>query len=130
MYWCFHCYGVNKASSGPCIHCGKSIEPPESLTYDERLIWTLGHPDGDRAVLAARILGEHRSAGAVPALKAVVEQSSDPFVAAEALRSLIRIEELDRLHEFLEEAATSRSMLVASIAHKALDATPRDGHSR
>lgn len=123
-HWCFHCYAINAASSGPCVHCGKSIEPPETLTYDERLIWTLGHPDGDRAVLAARILGEHQSVSAVPALRAAVERGSDPFLAAEALRSLIRIEDIDRLRGLLQEAATSDSVLVADVARKALDDVP------
>jgi len=57
MYWCFYCYGVNAVDGGPCAHCGRPIESPAGLSYHERLIWALGHPDGDRAITAARTLG-------------------------------------------------------------------------
>ncbi len=54
MHWCYYCYVVNPGSTGPCIGCGRPVEGPSDLSYDDRLIWTLRHPDGDRAVLAAQ----------------------------------------------------------------------------
>lgn len=119
-YWCFHCYGLNSVSSGPCVHCGKSIEPPGSISYDERLIWTLHHPDGDRAVLAARTLGEHHVLSAEPALRSVIAAGSDPFLAAEALRSLVKIKGPESIRGLLEELADSDSFMVAEIARRAL----------
>ncbi len=91
MYWCFHCYGVNPRPSGPCIHCGRPVEAPSDLSSEQRLIWTLGHPDGDRAVTAAQTLGRKRAAAALPALRQVVTEERDPYLAAEVLRSLIAI---------------------------------------
>ena len=45
---------VSPRASGPCVRCGRPVEGPPGLSYDDRLVWALGHPDGDRAVLAAQ----------------------------------------------------------------------------
>jgi hypothetical protein len=55
-------------------------------------MWTLGHPDGDRTVIAARIIGSLRSRDASPALRQAVTAHRDPYLAVEALRSLIAID--------------------------------------
>jgi hypothetical protein len=74
MHWCYYCYVVNPGSTGPCIGCGRPVEGPSDLSYDDRLIWTLRHPDGDRAVLAALTLGMRRVRSALPALRDAVEE--------------------------------------------------------
>ncbi len=124
MYWCFHCYAVNPRSSGPCVHCGEEIAAPAGLSYDEQLIWALGHPDGDRAIMAAHTLGVRGSTQAAPHLRQVVEEEADPFLATEALRSLIAIEGVDPLRPFLESVAEHAGMLPAKVATEAL------GHGR
>ncbi len=120
MYWCFHCYGINPLPTGPCERCGRSVEAPAGLSYDDRLAWVLRHPDGDRAIVAARVLGQRHARGAVPALRAVISDGRDPYLAAEALRSLIAIEGSDRIHELLEGLAACDSFMVAAVAQRAL----------
>ena len=61
MYWCFHCYAVNDHPAGPCDACGQPVEAPPGLTRTDGLAWALRHPDGDRAVLAAKALGKLRA---------------------------------------------------------------------
>ena len=102
MHWCFHCYGLNPHPSGPCVRCGRTVARPPGLSYDQQLMWTLGHPDGDRAVIAARILGSLRSRDASPALRQAVTAHRDPYLAVEALRSLIAIDGVERLRPWLE----------------------------
>lgn len=79
VYWCYHCYGVNSLPAGTCVHCGRPIEEPGGLTQTTRLVWALGHPDGDRALVAARRLGLIRAREAVPALWESVRRSHDPY---------------------------------------------------
>jgi len=83
-------------------------------------MWTLGHPDGDRAVTAARILGSLRSRDASPALRAAVVADRDPFLAVEALRSLIAIDGVERLGPWLEELAAQAPFMVRAVAQRAL----------
>ncbi len=120
MYWCFHCYAINPRPTGPCERCGRSVQAPEGLSYEDRLVWVLRHPDGDRAINAARILGQRRAGAAAPALRAVVADGRDPYLAAEALRSLIAIEGRDQIRELLQELAASDSFMVATVAKRAL----------
>ena len=99
-YRCWHCYGSNSQPTGRCPHCGEEIAAPPDVSYDERLAWTLRHPDPDRAMMAARVLGVRRAYSAAPQLLGV-RDPPDPYVGAEALRSLIAIQGAEALHALL-----------------------------
>jgi len=120
MHWCYHCYAPNPRPAGPCVRCGRELEGPTDLSYDQRLIWTLGHPDGDRAVLAAQSLGARRARSALPALRRAVDEDRDPYLAVAALRSAVAIAGCDELREWLEQLARSDSFMVREVAQRAL----------
>lgn len=120
MHWCYFCYAVNRHSSGPCARCGRPVEGPPGLSFDDRLVWALGHPDGDRAVLAAQTLGTRRIQSALPALRRAVEEDRDPYLAVAALRSAIAIAGRDELRGWLEQLAQSESFMVREVAQRAL----------
>lgn len=120
MHWCYSCYAVNRHESGPCERCGRPVEGPPGLSFDDRLVWTLGHPDGDRAVLAAQTLGARRAQSALPALRRAVEQDRDPYLAVAALRSAIEIAGREDLRDWLEQLAHSDSFMVREVAQRAL----------
>lgn len=122
MYWCFHCYAVNDHPTGPCDVCGQPVEAPDGLSYADELVWALHHPDGDRAVLAARTLGRLGAREAVPALRAVAEDGGDIYVREAALRSVIEIEGTAPLRHWLEELSRSAPVNVRTIATEALRA--------
>jgi hypothetical protein len=69
-------------------------------------------------------LGEHRVMSAEPALRLAIATGSDPFLAAEALRSLIKIEGAEALRGLLEELSGSESFMVAEVARGALAELP------
>lgn len=121
MHWCFHCYGVNAQAQGACVHCGQWIEAPRGESFEQRLIWALEHPDGDRAILAARTLGVRRVREAIPGLRRLVTAGKDPYLAREALRSVIAIEGVDPLREWLLDVAAGESSMLSAVARAALD---------
>jgi HEAT repeats len=120
MYWCHACYAVNPRSSGPCVRCGRPVEGPPGLSFDDQLVWALGHPDGDRAVLAAQSLGARRVRAALPALRRVVDEDRDPYLAVAALRSAIAIAGADELRDWLEQLTHRESFMVREVAQRAL----------
>ncbi len=122
MFWCFHCYAINDHPSGPCRACGEPVEAPAGLSRTESLIWALRHPDGDRAVLAARALGWLRAAESGPALRAAAESGRDIYLRAAALESLLAIEGATALRPWLEELSRVGSFNVRAIARRALEA--------
>ena len=102
------------------------MESPPGLSYNQQLMWTLGHPDGDRAITAARILGSVRARDASPALREAVIANRDPFLAAEALRSLIAIDGVQRWRAWLEQlAAQTTPFMLSAVARRALEASPQ-----
>jgi hypothetical protein len=120
MYWCFSCYALNPRAEGQCVRCGRPVEGPPDLSYDDRLVWALGHPDGDRAVLAAQTLGVRGARSALPALRKVVDENRDPFLAVAALRSAIAIAGRDELRGWLQGLARSDSFMVRAVAQREL----------
>ena len=125
MFWCFHCYALNDHPSGPCDVCGKPVEAPAEFSWVDSLIWTLRHPDGDRALLAAGTLGRLRAQESAPALRSVaVETGTDVYLRAEALRSLIAIEGVEPLRPWLEVLSHDSPFNLRNIARQALDGPP------
>jgi hypothetical protein len=120
MYWCYSCYALNPRPQGRCVRCGHEVEAPPDLSYDDRLVWALGHPDGDRAALAAQTLGARRVRSALPALRRVVEDGKDPFLAVAALRSAIAIAGPDELRDWLHDLLQRDSFMVRLVAERAL----------
>lgn len=124
MFWCFHCYGQNAQRAGACVHCGQEIAMPAGISYEEQLIWTLGHPDGDRALLAAGTLGRRGAKVAAPRLRELASSSADPFLAVASLRGLLEIEGAEALRPLLVSLAEHGSFMVANIAREALYGLP------
>jgi hypothetical protein len=123
MFWCFHCYAVNDHPAGPCAVCGEPVEAPAGLSWTGSLIWALHHPDGDRAVLAAKTLGRLRARESVPALRGAAEEGKDIYLRAAALRSVIAIEGAESLRGWLEELSRDGPFNVRAIAGQALNGT-------
>ena len=96
------------------------MEGPPGLSFDDQLVWALGHPDGDRAVLAAQTLGARRVVAALPALQRVVDEDRDPYLAVAALRSAIAIAGREGLREWLQQLTRSESFMVRDVAHQSL----------
>lgn len=121
MFWCFHCYALNDHPRGPCSTCGEPVEAPAGLSYIDGLIWTLHHPDGDRALVAAQTLGRLRAHEAVHALHEAAETGPDIYIRAEAFRSLIAIEGVESLRPWLDALSRDAPFNVRGIAREALD---------
>jgi HEAT repeats len=121
VFWCFHCYALNDHRTGPCRACGEPVEAPAGLSWTDSLIWALGHPDGDRAVVAARTLGRLRARESVSALRAAAEAGKDIYLRAAALESLLAIEGAEALRPWLEALSRTGPFNVRAIARRALD---------
>lgn len=120
MYWCYHCYAVNDHPTGPCDVCGQPVEAPAELSWTGSLIWALGHPDGDRAVQAARTLGRLRARESIPPLRAAAESGKDLYLRAAALCSLIDIEGTGPLRPWLVHISHAAPFSLRDIALRAL----------
>lgn len=123
-FYCWSCYGRNDRATGACVHCGQEISPPAEATETQRLIWALRHPDPDVAIISARRLGTEGDRDAVPALRAVIDQPPDPYVAGEALHSLLAISTIEEERQLLQQLAASGPFMLRRQAEQALAAAP------
>jgi hypothetical protein len=119
--YCWGCYGLNEAARGRCRWCGQPIEEPPGTSFVDRLVWALHHPLHDRRILAAKALGERREAGARGALRTVIDEGDDPYLAAEALRSLLLIDGAAAHRDLVERLSGQGSVPVRAVARRALE---------
>jgi hypothetical protein len=92
MTWfCPECFEEIDTPRQRCPSCGALAED-DRQSYEDKLVRALNHRLPDRQVLAARILAALRSRAAVPRLAELAVDDKDPYLAAEAARSLALIE--------------------------------------
>lgn len=118
-HYCWHCHSANAQARGSCVACGQPIEQPPGTSYVDQLIWALGHPLPGTQMVAAQILGERREPAAEAPLRALAVQG-DPFLAAQALQSLVSIVGVDGARDLLEPLARSGAPAVQRVALEAL----------
>jgi hypothetical protein len=123
-FHCYSCYGLVEEADGSCPHCGGPIEAPPGAAYDDLLLWALRHPVPDVAITAARILGARREVRAAKPLRSLIRESDDPYLAAQAVRSLAEIEGLDGARDLLVDVVESGSVIPAAAAAALLDRAP------
>jgi HEAT repeats len=122
-YYCWHCYGTNREASGACRECGQEIGAPAGTTFDDRLLWALGHPLAERRMAAALALGKRRLARASGPLRDLVDDP-DPYLAAVALEALVEIDGAETHDALLAELRGSAPPAVRAVARRVSSSTP------
>lgn len=112
---------MNERPSGACVECGAQIAAPAGTSYIELLLWELGHPLPDRQMIAAEILGKVGDRRARAPLSQLVADSPDPYLAAQALRSLIAIDGVARHRSLLERLRREGAVQLRAVAARALN---------
>jgi hypothetical protein len=106
-YYCWHCYAKNERPRGTCLQCGSEIASPAGTTFDDRLVWALGHPLVERRMVAARALGRRHVGRARQPLRRLVVAAADPYLAAAALEALVELDGADAHRELVDRLAGS-----------------------
>ncbi len=119
-HYCWHCYAANPVPVGRCAECGGAIEQPAGITYSDQLIWALGHRLAGTQMIAAQVLGELREPAAEGPLRTLVADA-DPYLAAQALQSLVSIVGVAGTRDLLEPLAESGAPAVRRVALHALN---------
>jgi len=118
-HYCYRCYAENPLPDDACVACGQPVAAPRGTSYTQQLIWALRHPVSETARLAASILGVRREVAAAAAPEALVAESDDPYLVAEAVRALASIEG-ERARPLLERLVREGGVIVRRAAAEAL----------
>jgi HEAT repeat protein len=117
-WFCPSCFAELPETAGTCLQCGAGLVGP-GRDFEAALVGGLRHPLHDRRLMAARILGRRQAVAAVPALISVVDDSRDPYLAAEAVRALVAIGTPDGL-AVARHLASNGPVVAKAAARKAL----------
>jgi broad specificity phosphatase PhoE len=118
QWYCPDCFAEVEQRTERCPRCAADLTDG-TFDFEEQLIRALRHPLPDRRLLAAEVLGRRRAHRAVPGLIAVVRESDDPYLVAEASVALARIGDPAGL-AVVEEIAQHGPVVARAAARAAL----------
>ena len=117
--FCPYCWAEVDVDAVVCPHCHVLLTQ-DNRQYVEKLIAALHHPEPLTQRRAAYVLGLLRNAQAVPALCALLSESSDPYLQAEAAAALGSIGGPQAAAALHEAAGEALSVIVRRAAGDAL----------
>jgi HEAT repeat protein len=91
-FFCPSCWKEIKEDDGRCPFCSADITEHEKKGFEEKLINALNHPERETVQRAVWILGRIKSAKAVQPLMQLFERTVNPYLKAEILDTLYKIE--------------------------------------
>lgn len=94
-YYCSNCWNEIEKETEVCPHCGKAQYLLQQEPFENKLIRSLKHPEPKTVIRAINILGELNSEEALPFLYEVLKTQNDPFIIAEAVKSILKIDNAD-----------------------------------
>lgn len=118
-YYCTECWMELGNASQRCARCGAEPDKNTKRQYRDKLLAALRHPEPQTVRRVIYILGKRREACAVNALRALYEDSTDPFVQSDIINAMGRIGTPDA-KDFVRRALSHPSFLVREAAQAAL----------
>ena len=94
-HFCPACWHTVEAGAASCPCCGSNLAALDQLPFVVKLIAALRHPEPATRQRAAHLLGELRDPAAVTPLGELLLATSEPFLAAEIVTALGKIEDAE-----------------------------------
>ena len=92
-FYCPNCWREVQEDTTICPACGTDIPSFwHSMSYEEKLIHALKHPEPTTVMRSVWLLGEMKVAPAVPTLISLAEQTKDLYILREIVRTLAKID--------------------------------------
>lgn len=107
-HFCPACWNTVEAGAASCPRCGSNIVALDQRPFIVKLIAALRHPEPATRQRAAHLLGELGYTTAVPPLGELLCATSEPFLAAEIVTALGKIED-----------AEAETLVVRALQHRA-----------
>jgi HEAT repeat protein len=125
-HFCPGCWRTVRSGDVTCPHCNSDLRALDDRAFNAKLVAALRHPEPTTRQRAASVLGERHAVEAVGALRDLLETTTEPFLAAEVVSALAKIDHPD-VEALLLGALDHASFVVRQAAVHALVA--RDGRN-
>jgi len=116
-FFCPNCWREIDERAVRCPYCEYDISEFASLSYEEKLIYTLRHPIRENRMMAIQSLGELESEEAVPVFASILETEKDFYVIREIILSLAKIGNKEG-KSLIRRMRVHKSKLVRKIAEQ------------
>lgn len=93
IYYCSNCWHEINLNLEICPFCGYSQSLLKQEPFEKKLIRALNHPEPKTVVRTIKILGELKSENSLPKLFEIIKTQNDPFIVAEAIKSILEIDD-------------------------------------
>ncbi len=115
IYFCPQCMREMAAQARVCPACGFEIKDWEHFDFDEKLINAIHHWDTFTRQRAVYLLGERRTRKAFRSLYEAFQMAQDPYLKAEILRSLFKINRQKTFKLFARKPLKKESIIVQTV---------------
>lgn len=90
-YYCINCWHEIKRDTVICPHCGYDQKKATNITFTEKLIKALKHPEPETPIRAATILGKLKVKEAESELLSRLKSEKDPYIIKALVDALLMI---------------------------------------
>ena len=99
-YFCIFCWFESSEPFDCCPRCYRQHSELDQVSYTERLILSLQHPEAETRHRVAHILGMRRDIQAIPALAKIADETNDIFLLREIAWALGEMRVSDAMPTF------------------------------
>ncbi len=103
IFYCSNCWNEINIDVEICPHCSASQSILQQESFEKKLIRSLKHPEPKTVIRAVKILGELKSKEALPYLFGILKVQNDPFIIAEAVKSILKIDSTENSIEAIKK---------------------------
>lgn len=102
-YYCINCWHEIKKDTVVCPHCGFDQKETRNISFTEKLIKALKHPEPETPIRVAAIIGKLKLTEAIPYILLRLKTETDPFIIKSLVESIIAIkpEMIDEIKKIL-----------------------------
>lgn len=102
IFYCMNCWAEIAENCEKCPECGVDQRELLKEDFDAKLIRALNHPEPETVLRAIEIIGNRKLNEALPYLKKIIIENSDPFRTALSLETVSKLDFPDK-HIFIRE---------------------------
>jgi HEAT repeat protein len=92
VFYCTNCWKEIDKGARICPYCGSDLSKLDNVSFADKLIHALNHPEPETPIRAANILGQLKVKEAVPFLIKRLENEKDPFIIEAVVHALLNID--------------------------------------
>ncbi len=119
-FFCPECWGEVTENQSHCPSCGNAYKDFSKVSYEDKLIAALSHPDQDRQVVAAQVLGYKQSIKALPHFEKILQTENKNYVLIKTILESLSIIDHPLSLQLIHNVSENSTGIIRNTAYNLL----------